>query len=83
MLDMPSRQITDLNLYGTSSSTNNLFYVDNLLYYENNLNCTCTNEYDPYIALLVRNIPTYALPDVQDILKMNGLKDHVVVVEPG
>ncbi len=42
-----SRQITDLNLYGTSGSTNNLFYVDNLLYYENNLNCTCTNEYDP------------------------------------
>lgn len=42
-----SRLITDLNLYGTSSSTNNLFYVDNLLYYETNLNCNCTNEYAP------------------------------------
>lgn len=42
-----SRKIVDLNFYGTSSSTNNLFYIDNLLYYETKISCICTNEYAP------------------------------------
>lgn len=42
-----SRQITDLNFYGTSGSTNNLLYIDDLLYYETKIPCTCTSEYSP------------------------------------
>jgi hypothetical protein len=42
-----SRKITDLNLYATEGSQNNLFYVDDLLYYETKIPCICTQEYAP------------------------------------
>ncbi len=42
-----SRTITDLNLYATEGSPNNLFYIDDLLYYETKIPCTCTSEYAP------------------------------------
>lgn len=42
-----SRLISDLNFYGTSGSANNLFYIDNLIYYETKISCNCTTLYDP------------------------------------
>lgn len=42
-----SRMNTDLNLYATEGSQNNLFYVDDLLYYETKIPCICTQEYAP------------------------------------
>lgn len=43
-----SDQITDLNFYGTSNSSNNEYYVDDLLYYEIKANgCISDNTYNP------------------------------------
>jgi hypothetical protein len=42
-----SAKVTDLNIYGTPNLSNNLFYIDDLLYYETKIPCLCSEEFDP------------------------------------
>lgn len=42
-----SHQVSRLNIYGTPGVNTNGFFIDNLLYFETQIPCVCTNEYVP------------------------------------